>query len=145
MAIVKDLTITVSGSSAKLSKNVYLYLGDGEITLLIKVIETTSIFGTFKTEGSNIVTEQDAKWAKVCILKSNNELVYSDKCQIIDDKIKFVIKKEFIDEIGEEGSHLLQIHMYDSESENANRHTIPPVSITILKPICDIGHDSNTP
>lgn len=142
MAIIKDLTITVSGSSAKLSKDVYLYLGDGQTTLLIEVIETSSIFGTFKNVGSNIVTEQDTKWAEVCVLKANNELVYSDRCKIVDGKIKFVIKKEFIDQIGEKGTHLLQVHLYDGEGEDANRLTIPPVSLTILQPICMTGEDT---
>ena len=136
MAIIKDITITVNGNTSKLSKDVYLYLGDGKTTLLITVLETSSLFGSFKTEGSNVVTEQDAKWAEVCVLKANNELVYSDKCQILDDKIKFEISKEFIDEIGEKGTHLLQVHLFDGEEEDANRLTIPPVSLTILQPIC---------
>ena len=37
MAIIKELTITVNGSNARLSKDVYLYLGDGQTTLLIEV------------------------------------------------------------------------------------------------------------
>lgn len=144
MAIVKDLTITVNGSNSKLSKDVYLYLGDGATTLLITVIENDSVFGTFKTVGSNIVTENATKYANVCVLKANNELVYSDKCPIVNGKIKFEIKKEFIDEIAEKGTHLLQIHLYDGEGENANRLTIPPVSLTILQPICMSG-DEDTP
>ena len=139
MAIIKELTITVNGSNARLSKDVYLYLGDGQTTLLIEVIETSSIFGSFRTEGSNVVTEQDTKWAEVCVLKANNELVYSDRCQVIDGKIKFVISKDFIDEIGEKGTHLLQVHLYDGEGVDANRLTIPPVSLTILQPICMSG------
>ena len=145
MAIVKDLTITVNGNSSKLSKDVYLYLGDGKTTLLITVIETSSIFGTFKTVGSNVVTEQNTKYAEVCVLKANNELVYSDRCQIIDGKIRFEISKEFIDEIGEAGTHLLQVHLFDGEGVDANRLTIPPVSLTILQPICMQGNGDVTP
>lgn len=144
MAIVKDLTIKVKRNKSIISKPIYLYLGDGAITLLVKVLEADFVIGSTDSK-LNIVEQTGAKYAQVCILKANNELVYSDRCQIIEDKIKFEISKEFIDEIAEAGEHLLQIHMYDGEGEGANRFTIPPVSINILKPLCDIGHNSNTP
>ena len=140
MAICKDITIKVSGNKSSISKDIYLYLGDGAITLLISIVEAGFIIGTIDN-AKNIVEQTEAKHAKVCILKSNNELVYSDRCPIIQGKIQFEISKEFIDEIAEVGQHLLQIHLYDAV-EGGNRFTIPPVSINILKPICDIGHDS---
>ena len=143
MAILKDLTIKVKGNKANISKPVFLYLGDGDITLLIKVVESNFIIGATDDE-LNIVEQADTTYARVCILKPNNELIYSNKCKIVEGKIKFEISKEFIDELAEVGEHLLQIHLYDAE-EGGNRHTIPPISITILKPLCDIGHDSNTP
>ena len=46
MAIIKDLVITVNGKDAKVSNNVFLYLGDGAVTLLITVLEKSSIFGS---------------------------------------------------------------------------------------------------
>lgn len=145
MAIIKELTITVSGSQSRLNKEVYLYLGDGQTTLLITIQEPNYIIGNFENNNSNIVVQQETVYAQVCLLKPNNELVYSDKCEIIDDKIKFVISKEFIDQIGEKGTHLLQIHLYDSlDEENANRLTIPPVSLTILQPIC-MSDDGDIP
>lgn len=140
MAICKDITIKVSGNKSIISKDVYLYLGDGAITLLISVIEAGFVIGSVDST-KNIVEQTEAQYAKVCILKTNNELVYSDRCPIAHGKIQFEISKEFIDEIAEEGQHLLQIHLYDA-AEGGNRFTIPPVSINILKPICDIGHDS---
>ena len=143
MAIVKDLTIKVNGDKSSISKPIYLYLGDGAITLLIKIVEANFIIGTTDNE-LNIVEQANTAYARVCILKPNQELVYSNTCQIIEGKIKFEISKEFIDELAEVGEHLLQIHMYDA-MEGGNRHTIPPIGITILKPLCDIGHDSNTP
>lgn len=144
MAIIKELTITVNGSQAKLNKEVYLYLGDGQTTLLITVQEPSYIIGSFENNKSNIIVEQETVYAQVCLLKANNEIVYSDRCEIIDDKIRFVISKEFINQIGEKGTHLLQIHLYDGLDEDANRLTIPPVSLTILQPIC-MGDDGGTP
>ena len=142
MAIVKDITITVKGNQSQISKNVYLYLGDGAVTLLINILENEAVFGTFTSTSENIVVANATQYARVCILKPNNEIVYSDKCEILDGKIRFEISKEFIDELAEEGKHLLQIHLFDSNEDDANRLTIPPVMLNILKPICDIGHDS---
>ena len=144
MAIVKNLQINVNGATASLSKPVYLWLGDGQTTLLIKVVEAEkTIFGTFKETGSNIVTEQDTKWAEVCLLKPTGELVYSDRCEILDEMIKFVISKDFIDEIGEKGTHVIQIALFDGDDEEtANKLTIPPVSLTVMSPIWMENHPS---
>ena len=137
MAIIKELTITVKGKTASLSDEVYLYAGDGGITLLISVIENNYKFGSFESNETNIVEESYAQWASVCVLKANNEVVISEKCEIFDEKIKFEITKDFIDEIGEIGVHTIQIHLYDGPDEDSNRLTIPPVPITILEPICN--------
>ena len=143
MAIIKNLTITVKNNVSTLSEEVYLYLGDGGVTLLIEVLQTHYKFGSFKSGKTNLVEESEAQWASVCILKANNELVFSDRCEILDGKIRFNITKDFIDEIAEIGTHMLQIHLYDGPDEESNRLTIPPVSLSILKPICN--QDPDTP
>ena len=143
MAIIKNLTITVKDDSSTLSENVYLYLGDGGVTLLIEVLQNHYKFGSFKSGKTNLIEESDAQWASVCILKANNQTIFSDKCEILDGKIRFEITKEFIDEIAEMGTHMLQIHLYDGPDEDSNRLTIPPVSLSILKPICN--QDPDTP
>ena len=146
MAIVKNLKITVKKNVSIISEDVYLYLGDGGVTLLIEVLENHYKFGSFKSANTDLVEDSGAKWASVCILKANNEVVYGDRCEIYDGKIKFEITKDFIDEIAEMGTHLLQIHLFDGDDENSNRLTIPPVSLNILKPICDYNDpDPNTP
>ncbi len=143
MAIVKDLAITVKGNTSSLSEPVYLYIGDGGITLLIEVLRHNYKFSGFVAGKSSIVEESEAQWASVCILKANNKTVFSDRCEITDGKIRFEITKEFIDEIAEMGTHMLQIHLYDGPDEESNRLTIPPVSLSILKPIC--YQDPNLP
>lgn len=143
MAIIKNLTITVKNDQATLSENVYLYLGDGGVTLLIEVLQNHYKFGSFKSGKTNLIEESDAQWASVCILKANNQTIFSDKCEILDGKIRFEITKDFIDEIAEMGTHMLQIHLYDGPDEDSNRLTIPPVSLSILKPICN--QDPDTP
>ena len=146
MAIYKNLTITVRNNISTLSEDVYLYLGDGGVTLLIEVLQNHYKFGSFKSGETNLVDEFAAQWASVCILKANNEVVFSDKCEILDERIRFEITKDFIDEIAEMGTHMLQIHLYDGPDESSNRITIPPVSLSILKPICDYNDvDPDTP
>lgn len=135
MALTKKLTIKVNGKKATLSKKVYLYLGDGGITLNIEILENDT----------NMVVETGAVRATVCILTAANKVIYDRTCGITDGLIDFALTTEFINEIAEEGTHLLQIHLYDAEGEIANRYTIPPVSLTLLKPICDIASDPDTP
>ena len=141
MAIVKDITITVKNNQASLSEPVYLYLGDGGITLLLTLIHNSCKFGNFKSGNTNIVEEAEARWASVCVLKPDKKPVISDRCEIWDGKIRFEITKDFIDEIEEAGTHQLQVHLYDGEDENSNRLTMPPVSIQVLKPICDYNEE----
>ena len=146
MAIVKEVTLRVSNNKASIDKPIYLYLGDGEITLLISILDVTVKIGTY-IESTNLVREYGTKWASVCLLKPDNTIVYGSECSVSDNKLVFKISKEFIDELGEQGEHLLQIHLYDSnniDGDNVNRYTIPPISLQVLKPLCDIG-DNHTP
>lgn len=135
MAVTKSLTIKVNGKKSTLNKKVYLYLGDGGVTLRLEIVENNT----------NMVTEFGAVRATVCILTASNNVIYDRNCEIVDGLIDFELTTEFINEIAEEGSHLLQIHVYDGVEEDANRRTIPPVSLSLLKPICDIASDPNTP
>lgn len=132
MAITKSLTIKVNGKKSTLSKKVYLYLGDGGVTLNLEILEGDL----------NLVEATAATQAKVCILTANNNVIYDNDSVIADGIIKFILSTEFINEIAEEGTHLLQIHLFDADGE---RYTIPPVSLTLMKPICDIGDDPDTP
>lgn len=132
MAITKSLTIKVNGKKSTLSKKVYLYLGDGGVTLNLEILEGDL----------NLVEATAATQAKVCILTATNNVIYDNDSVIADGIIKFILSTEFINEIAEEGTHLLQIHLFDIDGE---RYTIPPVSLTLMKPICDIGDDPDIP
>ena len=136
MALTKKLSIRVNGKKATFSDKVFIYLGDGVIKLVIEILENNT----------NMAVETGSVFAKICVLTATYETVYSERCPIVDGEIDFSVTKEFIKKIAEEGTHLLQIHLYDSYDEvTSNRYTIPPVTLTLLKPICDIGSDSSTP
>lgn len=132
MAITKSLTIKVNGKKASLSKKVYLYLGDGGVTLQLEILEGTT----------NLVTATAAVHAKVCILTASNNVIYDEDAEIAEGFLKLELTTDFVKEIAEEGTHLLQIHLCDIDG---SQYTIPPVSLTLLKPICDIANDPNTP
>ena len=138
MAIIKELTITVKDNTATLSENLFLYKGDGGITLLISILENRYKFGGFISEKSNVIEESQTQWASVCVLKAEGEVVKGKRCEIYDDMIRFEIDKTFLDDVKEVGTHSLQIHLYDSMDEDANRLTIPPVSFTVLETICEV-------
>ena len=139
MAIVRELSIVVTKNKSSLSPPVYLYVGDRGITFLITIIEKENKFASIDT-ANNLVEEQCTKYASVCIQKPNGELVIDNKCLVINDKIQFVITKDLIDHIDEQGEHKLQVHLFD---EDDGRITIPPVSFTVSLPICI--EESNTP
>ena len=136
MAIVKEVTVTVNNNTATINKPIFAYMGDGTITFLIKVLQTNHKIGSLPTT-SNVLAETDAQWASVCVKKPDGRNVAVKKCTVMDEKIRFELTKDFIDELNEIGTHSLQIHLYDGELATANRITIPPIEITILEPLCD--------
>lgn len=133
LAVTKTLTIKVNGKKSTLSKKVFIYLGDGGTTLLFDIVDNNN---------NNMAVEFESTHAEVCILTASNKVIYDRDCEIINGMIEFELTSEFVNEIAEEGSHLLQVHLYD---EANNRRTIPPITLTLLKPICDIANDPSTP
>ena len=71
MAIVKDLTIKVNGDKSSISKPIYLYLGDGAITLLIKIVEANFIIGTTDNE-LNIVEQANTVFESSTIFEPSD-------------------------------------------------------------------------
>lgn len=170
MAITQSIDITVSGNKASLSSPVFLYLGDGVCTLELSITKLSMSFKRgFSSPAVSVIDEFSAQRARICILtpymvdsgleddpatpkvdeSKTNALIIDDECEIVtNDKgvpvVYFVIKKEYIDRLGKEGEYQLQIHLYDSilTDGTANRYTIPPVSLTVLSPLCDrVMHD----
>ena len=66
------------------------------------------------------------------ILKPNGTTFSSEKLAIIDNKVVLTIKQDFIDEITEVGTHLVQIQLWDTDN---GRVTLPPINFEVLEPI----------
>lgn len=141
MAIIIERTITINNDKATLDKPIYFYIGDGNITCLftIKEIGKTARFG--KVNDSNIIQENDSiDYGEARIYKPSKDHAETARAEIIDDKLQIEFNFDNIDENSEAGVHKLQIHLYDSESGERNRLTIPPVDINVLMPV---GYDNN--
>ena len=134
MAIIIERAITIKNDQAILDNPLYLYVGDGDITYLFTIneIRRAAIFGSI-TKCS--ITE-NASYGEVRIYKPDgSEPVFTTRAEIIDDKLQAVFSAEHIDNFSEAGVHKLQIHLYDSETEDKNRFTIPPVDLNVLLPV----------
>lgn len=134
MAIVIERVITVKNNIATLDNPLYLYTGDGDITCLftIKEIKKSAKFGQINT--SNLITE-GVGYGEVRIYKPDDELVFTSRAEIIDDKLQALFSFTNIDQLTEAGIHQLQIHLYDADAGERNRFTIPPVELNVLFPV----------
>lgn len=141
MAIIIERTITIKNDQATLDSPIYLYRGDGDIVCLftIKEMKKAATFG--KIEANNPVSQ--ASYGNVRIYKPDgSKCVFTEKSEVIDDKLQVVFSYENIDQFTEVGVHKLQIHLYDdndahNESNDKNRFTLPPIDINVLLPVGD--------
>ena len=145
MAIIIERTITIKDDKATLDRPLYLYIGDGDITCLFTIEEKkkAATFGSINK--TNTITE-NASYGEVRIYKpdkgsdATSRLVFTDRAEIIDDKLQVIFSYKNIDDFSEAGVHKLQIHLYDDDDSERNRFTIPPIDINVLLPV---GYDNN--
>ena len=135
--IIIERTITVKNDKATLDSPIYLHVGDGDITCLFTITEMNKVarFGSVgKDDGKiNIVDNNDIDYGRVRVFKPDETLAYTDeRSEIIDGKLQVILSAEWMDMVTEAGVHQLQIHLYDSKTEEKNRFTIPPVDIHVL-------------
>ena len=145
MAIIIDRKITINNDQATLDRPLYLYIGDGDITCLFTIEEKkkAATFGSINK--TNTITE-NASYGEVRIYKpdkgsdATSRLVFTERAEIIDDKLQVIFSYKNIDDFSEAGVHKLQIHLYDDDDSERNRFTIPPIDINVLLPV---GYDNN--
>lgn len=134
MAIIIERTITVKNDKATLDSPIYLHVGDGDITCLFTINEMKKVatFGSIGTQ-HNIVEDNTIDYGRIRIYKPDETLAYTERAEIIDGKLQAILSSEWMDKVTEAGVHQLQIHLYDSETEEKNRFTIPPVELHVLR------------
>lgn len=127
--IEKEVTMTIEGSTATLSESIYLYRGDRNVDILFTITDAKFKFNEYS---GNILVESTAKYATVNVLKPNGTTFSSEKLAIIDNKVVLTINQQFIDEVTEVGTHLVQIQLWDTDN---GRVTLPPINFEVLEPI----------
>lgn len=127
--IEKEVTMTIEGRTASLSESIYLYRGDRNVDILFTITDAKFKFNEYS---GNILVESTAKYATVNVLKPNGTTFTSERLAIIDNKVVLTINQQFIDEITEVGTHLVQIQLWDTDN---GRVTLPPVNFEVLEPI----------
>mgnify|MGYP003455999540 FL=1 len=127
--IEKEVIMTIEGNTASLSESIYLYRGDRNVDILFTITDAKFKFNEYS---GNILVESTAKYATVNVLKPNGTTFSSKKLAIIDNKVVLTIEQEFIDEITEVGTHLVQIQLWDTDN---GRVTLPPINFEVLEPI----------
>lgn len=127
--IEKEVTMTIEGSTASLSESIYLYRGDRNVDILFTITDAKFKFNEYS---GNILVESTAKYATVNVLKPNGTTFSSEKLAIIDNKVVLTINQQFIDEVTEVGTHLVQIQLWDTDN---GRVTLPPINFEVLEPI----------
>ncbi len=136
MAIIIERTITVKNDKAVLDSPIYLHVGDGDITCLFTINEMNKVarFGAAGKDGGkiNIVEDNNIDYGRIRVYKPDETLAYTERAEIVDGKLQAILSSEWMDKVTEAGTHQLQIHLYDSETEEKNRFTIPPVDLYVL-------------
>lgn len=136
MAIIIERTITIKNDQATLDSPLYLYMGDGDIICLFTIneVKKAASFGSISTK--NAITEK-ASYGNVRIYKPDgSRCIFTDKAEIIDNRLQVLFSYENINDFEEIGVHKLQIHLYDdNDNDDRNRFTIPPVDLHVLMPI----------
>lgn len=127
--IEKEVTMTIEGNTASLSESIYLYRGDRNVDILFTITDAKFKFNEYS---GNILVESTAKYATVNVLKPNGTTFSSEKLAIIDNKVVLTINQQFIDEVTEVGTHLVQIQLWDTDN---GRVTLPPINFEVLEPI----------
>lgn len=127
--IEKEVIMTIEGSTATLSESIYLYRGDRNVDILFTITDAKFKFNEYS---GNILVESTAKYATVNVLKPNGTTFSSERLAIIDNKVVLTINQQFIDEVTEVGTHLVQIQLWDTDN---GRVTLPPINFEVLEPI----------
>ena len=96
MLINEKRAVYIDGDKAKINKPIYLYRGDGNVSITIEIYERNAFRTLHKV---NPISYYGAMSAKVCVVKPDGIKAHSEPQPITEDNIKFVITDDLISEI----------------------------------------------
>lgn len=133
--IEKDIVVTVTGNTAKANTQLYLYLGDKDIQVNIKIVDTKL---QIKNGDGNLLALEEAGYCKILLRKPSGEFVRRQRLPIKEGKIILLIDETMCDELNEVGDITVQIRLYSADADTSPRWTTPPFTgIKVLNPIGD--------
>ena len=143
--IERDVTLNIDGKTAKFDDMVYIFKGDRDIQLNIKIIDTKMKFSRTNISGNVLTPLPKGCYARVGLVKpKGGDPVIRDRVAIEDDKVKFLIDSTICDELDEVGIHKIQIQIYALDDDASPRWTLPSAAeLEVCKP--DVDFDGITP
>lgn len=143
--IERDVTLNIDGKTAKFDDMVYIFKGDRDIQLNIKIIDTKMKFSRTNVSGNVLTPLPKGCYARVGLVKpKGGDPVIRDRVAIEDDKVKFLIDSTVCDELDEVGIHKIQIQIYALDDDASPRWTLPSAAeLEVCKP--DVDFDGITP
>lgn len=143
--IERDVTLNIDGKTAKFDDMVYIFKGDRDIQLNIKIIDTKMKFSRTNISGNVLTPLPKGCYARVGLVKpKGGPPVIRERVKIEDDKVKFLIDSTVCDELDEVGIHKIQIQIYALDDDASPRWTLPSAAeLEVCKP--DVDFDGVTP
>ena len=131
--ISKECKITISGNTASIDSEIYLYKNDMNIKYLFNIVNSEYAY-TKDSTLDNIINANKASYAQIKFKKEDIEIDF-DVQETSNGKAILLIKKELIDEETELGDYTIQIRLFDESKTSVI--TLPPVNncIHIMRPI----------
>lgn len=131
--IKKECKITISGNTASIDKEIYLYKNDMNIKCLFDIVNSDYVY-TKDSALDNVINASKASYAQVKFKKDDIEIDF-DVQETSDGKAIIYITEELTDEDTELGDYTIQIRLFDESKTSVI--TLPPVNncIHIMRPI----------
>lgn len=140
--IKKECKITISGNTASIDKEIYLYKNDMNIKCLFDIVNSDYVY-TKDSALDNVINASKASYAQVKFKKDDIEIDF-DVQETSDGKAIIYITEELTDEDTELGDYTIQIRLFDESKTSVI--TLPPVNncIHIMRPIFEkVGRSTN--
>lgn len=121
LAIYAERTLKIMESNTVMDKDVILYRGNRNVYIFLTIDNLSFGFRNLLTDYETVMPSH----AYIMLLSPLYEEIPIGKTEIIDDRIRFCITKQMIDELTEVGDYTIVIDLYDSVEDSLI--TIPPI------------------
>lgn len=121
LAIYANRTLKIMESVTQMDKDIVLYRGNRNVYIFLSIDNLSFGFRNLLTDYETMMPTH----AYIMLLSPLYEEIPIGKTEIVDDKIRFCITENMIDELTEVGDYTIVIDLYDSVEDSLL--TIPPI------------------